>query len=910
MGKMSSLFSDFKYRLRALVGRKTMEKELAAELQFHCDEQAAKLMRAGIPRDEALRRARLTIGGVEQVKEECREARGVATLETTAQDFRYALRQLRRRPGFALVVVTSLALGIGANTAIFSLIDAVLLRMLPIEDPAGLQLLVPRQANGDSRGFEYEEYRRIRDANVVFAGVAAFGSARLNVSVDGSVEPTSDGQLVSGSYFSLLGVRAVAGRTIGPGDDLNPNGHPVAVISHGYWKRRFGLEPSVVGRTLHLSGRPFTIIGVAPKEFFGLEVGRAPDIWVPVMMQPTVMPAVENWISGASISTNFWLSIVGRMKPGYGTEQVQAYLAGLDVLIPLMTKPANRSERPQRIPERLGMNPAARGISSLRQQFSQPLFILMAVVSVVLLIACANVANLVLARSASRRPELSMRLALGSGRWRLVRQLLVENLILAALGGLCGLLLAWWATSLLVTFMSSGRTPIVLQLEPDARILTFTALVSMLTGVLCGLVPALRASRVDVISGLKGQARGSIGGSHAVGPGRVLVVSQVVLCLLLLFAAGLFVRSLRMLDGQDGGFDRDTVLIIRVEPRGSDQRGVPGTSNRLDRAYRDLLQRVSAIPGVRAASLAHYSPTTRVTYSGAVWLADGTQQRVAQMMVYPNYFATVGLPVTAGRDFAERDLDETSPQVGVVNEAFVRQIMNGQSPVGKQIAIEHGESVREIIGVVKDARYSNLREEAPPLLYQPFLQTRTGRGQMTLHVRISDSAAGAVSLVREEVQRIDKDMPLFAIHTLADQMNSVLSRERLVAALSLLFGGLALLLASVGLYGLMAFSVVQRTGEMGLRMALGAGKGTVLRLVMREALVLVLTGLVIGVPCALIAGRLATSQISGLLFGLSATDPITMCGAILVLVGVAGIAAYLPAARASRVDPMVALRND
>jgi predicted permease len=337
---------------------------------------------------------------------------------------------------------------------------------------------------------------------------------------------------------------------------------------------------------------------------------------------------------------------------------------------------------------------------------------------------------------------------------------------------------------------------------------------------------------------------------------------------------------------------------------------VPGTSSRLDRTYRDLLQRISAISGVRAASLAHYSPTTRVTYSGPVWLADGTQQRVAQMMVYPNYFATVGLPLTAGRDFADRDLDETSPQVGVVNEAFVRQIMNGQNPVGRQITIERGESVREIIGVVEDARYSNLREDAAPLLYQPFLQTGTGRGQMTLHVRISDATAGVVSRVREEVQRIDKDMPLFAIHTLADQMNSLLSRERLVAALSLLFGVLALLLASVGLYGLMAFSVVQRTGEMGLRMALGAAKGTVLRLVMREALVLVLIGLVIGVPCAFLAGRLAANQISGLLYGLNATDPVTMVGAILVLMGVAGIAAYLPAARASRVDPMVALRND
>ena len=357
----------------------------------------------------------------------------------------------------------------------------------------------------------------------MFVDVAAYGTARLNVSVDsggGTVEPTAEGQLVSGSYFQLLGVNPVAGRTIGLADDVNPNGHPVAVISHGYWKRRFGLDASVLGRTIHLSGTPFTIVGVAPPEFFGLEVGRAPDIWVPTMMQPAVMPAAENWLGGGSIARTFWLTVVGRVKPEYTPQHAQAMVAGLDVLLPMYTKPANRGERPQLIPERLALSPAATGISSLRQQFSQPLLVLMAVVAVVLLIACANVANLVLARAATRLPEFSMRLALGAGRWRLVRQLLVENVILATLGGFCGLLLARWATGVLVTFMSSGRTPIVLHLEPDARILAFTAVVSILTGLMCGLAPALRASRIDVISGIKGQARGSIGGGRWLGPGR------------------------------------------------------------------------------------------------------------------------------------------------------------------------------------------------------------------------------------------------------------------------------------------------------------------------------------------------------------------------------------------------------
>ncbi len=628
------------------------------------------------------------------------------------------------------------------------------------------------------------------------------------------------------------------------------------------------------------------------------------------MMQPTVMPAAENWLGGESIARTFWLTVVGRMKPEYTAPQAQAIVAGLDVLLPMYTKPANRGEHPQLIPERLGLGPAATGISSLRQQFSQPLLILMAVVGVVLLIACANVASLVLARAASRLPEFSMRLALGAGRWRLVRQLLVENVILATLGGFAGLLLARWATGLLVTFMSSGRTPIVLHLEPDARILAFTAVVSILTGVLCGLVPALRASRVDVVSGIKGQARGSIGGSHWLGPGKILVVSQVALCLLLLFGAGLFVRSLRALDGQDAGFDRDTVLMVRVEPRGSDQRGVPGASERLDRTYRDLLQRVESIPGVRAASLAHFSPTSRIGYAGPLRLPDGTVQRVPQMMVYPNYFATMDIALRAGRDFSERDLDASSPLVGVVNEAFVRQIMGGENPIGRRISIEGGDRTREIIGVVNDTRYASLKADTPPLMYQPFLQTNTGRGQMTLHVRVTGTAPGVISRIREEVQHIDKDMPLFAIQTLADQMNGLLSRERLVASLSTIFGLLALLLAAVGLYGLMAFSVVQRTSEMGLRMALGAARPNVVRMIMREAMVLVFIGLAIGVPCALMTGRLVSSQVSGLLFGLRTTDPVTMVGAVLVLMAVAAVAAYLPATRAAGVDPMVALRND
>ena len=530
----------------------------------------------------------------------------------------------------------------------------------------------------------------------------------------------------------------------------------------------------------------------------------------------------------------------------------------------------------------------------------------MLVVGVVLLIACANVASLVLARSAARTAEFSMRLALGAGSWRVIRQLLIENLVLAAIGGVVGLALARWATGFLVTFMSSGRTPIVLDLEPDARILMFTAGISMMTGVLCGLAPALRARRVDVIAGLRQQARGS--GGAWLRPGRVLVVAQVALCLMLLFGAGLFVRSLQRVDAQEDGFNRDRVLTIRVEPRGSDQRGVDGTAERLDRIYRDLIRRVESIPGVRSATMAHFAPTSEVRYSGPIQLPSGEIMRVAQLMVYPKYFETMGIALRAGRDFDERDLGAGAPHVGVVNEAFVRQIMNGENPVGKRFPA--GGRSREIIGVVKDSKYASLRTDTPPLMYQPFLQTGTGRGQMTLHLRTSEDAPGVVGRVREEVQRIDTAMPLFAIYTLADQMDAVLSRERLVATLSTLFGLLALVLASIGLYGLMTFSVARRTGEMGIRMALGAERRSVVRLVMREALLLVLIGLGLGVPAALIAGGVSASRVSSLMFGLSTTDPLTMGGAVAVLTLVAAVAAYLPAARAASLDPMMALRNE
>lgn len=472
------------------------------------------------------------------------------------------------------------------------------------------------------------------------------------------------------------------------------------------------------------------------------------------------------------------------------------------------------------------------------------------------------------------------------------------------------MVLARWGAELLVTFLASGRESVVLNLQLDLRILGFTAAVSILTGIVFGFIPGIRATHIDLAPVLKVQRGGSRIGGFGWRSGKVLVVSQVALCLLLLIGAGLFTRSLQKLNSQDTGVDRDSVLVVRVEPKGSDQRGVTGTSQRLHRTYRDLIAGVESIPGVRSASMARFTPTSPISFSAQLKSTAGDNISIPSVMAYPNYFATMGMPIVAGRDFSPGDLEESGPFVMVVNQTFARQVFKGEDPVGKRISTRLTGRSLEIIGVVKDSRYANLRGETPPVMYQPFLQTQTGRGQMVLYVRAAGNSGLILPRVREEVQKIDGSLPLFEIRTLAEEMNAALIRERLIASLSGFFGILAMLLASIGLYGLLAFSVVQRTGEIGIRMALGARPGAVMWMVTREALLLVLIGVLVGIPAALAMAHLASNQISGLLFGLSPTDPLTIAAATALLVWVAIVAGYLPARRASRVDPIMALRNE
>jgi predicted permease len=894
------MFSDLAIRVRSLLRRRTVESELDEELAFHVAHLTDKLIAAGVPHEEARRRARIELGGLEQTREDCREARGVSFVEHLVRDMGYALRMFVKSPGFTGAVVLSLALGIGANTAVFSLINALMWRQVPVTDPE--TLLVVGRGNV-SYTFTYQQFRTMRRHNDVMTDLAAYSPVRLNVSIDGSIEPTADGQMVSGHYFSILGVNPAIGRSIGEEDDAAINAHPVAMISHSYWTRRFDSQPSAVGRTIALSGAPFTIIGVTPPGFSGLEVGMAPDIFVPLMMQPALVHAQENLLIDRPNLYHMWLRVFGRLGPGVTTAQAAG---ALDPLFKQEIPEGRKFDLARR--EKIVLHSGATGLSELREAFSESLLILTAVVFTVLLIACANIANLLLARAAARQPEFAMRLALGAGRRRLIGQLLVESVMLALVGGLCGIAVALWSARFLVDFMSAGGTPIVLDLAPEFRMLAFTVVASVATGILFGLAPALRAVRADLTPALKGGGRGSTASRTRLRADRILAVIQVALSLTLLIGAGLFVRSLQQLNARDAGITRDRVVIVRVEPRGSDQRGVPGASARLDRAYRDLIRQVKLIPGVEAASMAQFTPLLPRAMTATVNSPEGREVEALIPMIYPEYFSAMGIPMLAGRDFSEADLAVSAPRVSIVNETFARQVFPGELPIGRRV--KTGGEEREIMGIVKDSPYLNFRRDTAAVIYQTFLQTNTGRGQMVLYARVRGDAATVMPQIREQVHRLDPTLPTFEVRTLSDEIDAALVRERLIATLSSVFSVLALALACVGLYGLLAFTIAQRTTEMGVRMALGARRVDVVLMVMREALVLVIAGTVLGLLGAMVTARVASNQMSGLLFRTNTTDAATIVAATVILAAVASLASYLPARRASRVEPMMALRNE
>jgi len=889
-----------------------LERELCSDLELEEEEQRER----GVPAEQARSAARRTFGNPTLIREQTHEAWGWAPFERFWQDIRYALRQLKRSPGFTLTSILILALGIGAVTAIFSLIDTALLKMLPVQNPE--QLVEFKNINPDfpvDDVFSYPTFKILQHQTPALAGALAFRKPRnIDIEIDGH-SGLAKGQLVSGNYFSLLGVRAIHGRTILPDDESLPGQNSIAVIGYEYWKTRFAFAPDIVGKHILLNNVPFTIVGVTAPEFYGLQPGERVDVSVPLSMIGSVDPVYA--AAGTPADTlkapfRNWLHVIGRLQDGVSREratsilrpiftqamrEAAASLAGLPVDSP--------SIRQSYLHSRLQLDPGSQGLASLRRQFSKPLWIIMAVVALLLLITCANVANLLLARANAREKEIAIRFALGGGKGRLIRQLLTENLLLALGGGAIGVGLAYWGTGSLLALMTQGRNPISLNARVDFTVLAFAFGLSLLTALIFGTIPAWRATIVDPSHGLaQNRTQGGGAGAHS-RLGRSIVVLQIALSLVLVVGAGLLTRTLANLRSFSPGFNQENVLLFSVNPSIIGYKDVVPL-------YEQILNRIRVIPGVHLATLSVREPlstsasSTPVRVQGPSVPHGEDLASVAIELAGPDYFRTMEIPLLRGRDFSWNDRDGT-PKVAVVNESMARHYFGDANPIGRFISIPgyRGDSSWiQIVGEVQDIKVHDLREPATLMLYQPMFQAPEGGA--TFEMRTSLDAAYAQTSALEAVKAINGRLPVYAVKTLSSQLDDSLIQERLVASLSELFGMLALLLTCVGLYGLLAYNVNRRTGEIGIRMALGAERARIARMILRETLLLVACGLALGLPGAVFASHLIASQ----LFALKPVDPVTFSGACLVMTAVAITASYLPARRAASIDPMQALRTE
>jgi predicted permease len=806
-------------------------------------------------------------------------------------DIRYGLRLLRRSPAFTTVAVLSLGLGIGANTAIYSLIDAVILRPLPVPEPERLVTVTPAGTAGEG-ALSWAGFETLREQSRGFADTFTFASGdRWNAVVGGRPELVR-GVLVSDNFFTALGVNAAAGRTFTPaGTD------PVAVISDAYGRRKFELPEHAPGAEITINGAPFTIIGVLPREFFGVAVGTSPDVYIPIAMQPRI----NQGQSALADRYTWWLPAMARLRPGVTEDRAQAEFA---VLLPAVQQAMGigPSSRPD-VFGRLQVKSASGGVSPLRGQFSSPLRILMLVVGLVLLLACANLANLLLSRATARRREIAVRLAVGGSRRRLIRQLVTESLLLAAFGGLAGLLFARWSSSALVAFLGTGPATVRLDLPLDLETLGFAALLTTATAVLFGVAPALRATRLDPASALKEDTR-TVGG-HGQAVSRTLVVAQIAISLVLLTAAGLFIRSLDNLRSKGLGFQPQDLLLLTVEPA---LAGYDDT--RLLTFYRDLLERVERIPGVRVATLARFG-LIGAGYGGrAVSSSAFTRNTAGGDVAYdpvgPRFFEASGIPIVEGRDFTAAD-DAGSPRAAIVNKRFARHYFGDESPLGRQITLAGMREPLQIVGVAGDSRFFRIRDDSSRTVYVPYPLTKgVGLERMVVQLRTTGDPGGVAEAALREVRALSRDVPISDVRTQRQQIDSVLVRERLLATLSGFFGGLALLLACIGLYGVLSYTVSRRRAEIGIRMALGARRSDVIRMVLRDTALLLGVGFALGLPGVLAGARL----VQALVFAVEPTDPGLLATACLVLATAAALASGLPAWRAARVDPVSALRNE
>jgi predicted permease len=870
--------------LRALFSRTRVERELDAELQAFLDAAIEEHMRRGLPRDAATRAARLELGSPAAVKDHVRDAGWETAVELLWQDVRHAARALRRTPAFTVVAIALLAIGIGVNTAIFTLLDVIMLRPLPVRAPGELVEPLTRYP-GDPRrnGFSWEFYEQLRERTSVFSDVIGVAPARFQVDDRaGSVE-TLSGEYVVGTLFPALGLQPSIGRLIAP-EDASPGAAPVVVVSWRYWKRRFNLNSDVVGTQLHVDGVSATVIGVAPPAFTGLLRGVMADIWRPV-------------------TRPMGLGLIARLKPGVRVEQARAELWPLHQS--RIEQIARTSNDPRWLEADIELASAAAGLSHLRDRFATPLQVLMLAVGVLLLLACTNVASMLLARAEARRHEMAVRVSLGAARWRLARQVLIESALLAGVSAAIGAAFAASAARTLVRLLMSGRLPpgwppqLDLPLGPDWRIWLFTAAAGCITALLFGLAPAWRAFSSPPISSLRETAPATRGIRR--GAGDFLVAAQIALSIVLVTAALLLAGHLSRLRNDDLGFTRQGVLLVTLNPQGSRM-----DRTQLTNAYRLLLDRLHGLPGVRSATLSAVTPIAGGAASRFVNV-DGHQEaperrsRVSLNWVAPRYFETFGTPFVSGRDFSFDDASR--PGVAIVNQALVRHYFPGVNPIGRRLTLERESQPFEIVGVVADAKYSDLHEPAPRTVYLNAFQGRGGFSEFAL--RTSLPPASLTASVRTVMADVLPNVPISKVTTLDDQVNASIVIERLMAMLSTFFAAAGAVLAALGLYGLLAYTVTRRTGEIGLRLALGATGRDVMRMVLRSALGLACVGLAAGLPLAWWASRVGARLIPDL--GVRPMGSIALAATVLLLVAL--LAAYLPARRASRVQPSEALRH-
>jgi putative ABC transport system permease protein len=901
------MFTDLFHRLRAVFRRSAVEHDLDEELRFHVEQQATAYERAGLDRAEALRRARLEFGGLDQIKEEYRDTLGVRLFDTVLRDLRLAVRALRAAPIVSIVAVLSLTLGIGANTAIFSVLNGLVLRTLPVKDPNRLVLV--SDTIDHARAWSYPIWLQIQQRRDLFEDAAAWSATRFNLTSGGGETQFVDGLWVSGSFFRTLGVTPHAGRILTEADDRRDarDANTVAVISHGFWQRRFGAAADIVGRRLTLDGASFTIVGVMPPEFFGAEVGRAFDVAVPLAAEP-LSRGRDTYLD--AVSTSF-LTMVGRLQPN---QTAEAATAALRLAQPAIRDATNGElsafggaalERYLKAPFVLLPGAAGfEGAGDFRGRYQRPLWTLLAVVALVLVIACVNVANLLLARANARKHELSLRLALGASRLGLARQLLTESLLLSAAGAAGGLWLATWSADVLVGQLSTSVNTVVLNVSIDRRIVAFTIALAALTTLVFGTAPALSASSAAPIDALKDHSRGATPARSRLTGG--FVVAQVALSVVLLVTAGLFIRTFTQLAARPLGFEAGAVTIVTIDARR--HTSVPAARMAEFVRARDA---VRALPEVEGAALSFITPftggfTPPVKLSGT---SIAIQGRLFGNLISPGWFRTLGTPLLAGRDLTDRDVPG-APRVVVVNDALARTFFPGRSPIGETLSL-YPDSLRtmslEIVGVAGDAVYSSLRSAVPPTWYAPLAQFDLPEftiPSIRLSVRSRTQAPPSTRAIAAAVGTVNPDLPV-TFRPLADHVHAALTQERLTARLAAFFGALALLLAALGLYGVTSYAVSGRRTEIGIRLALGAGPATIIGWVLGRVSRQVGAGIALGAALSL----WASTFVAGLIYGVPPRDPATLAAAAILLSAIAAFAAWLPARRAARIDPIAVLRE-